>query len=116
MCSALCRIVTVRPLQQEAKMNELIRRLQNGEVAKQDKAAAKQIKDTYDEVRLRGLQVDGALALGAHIMEGVQSLDSQRKSLAGSDMAMAILLADIEANTIRQVKNIQNSLFNEWGF
>ena len=95
--------------------NELARLGQQNGLSRRDRRQTQRLQNVYDEVRLRGLQVDGAIALGGHIMEGVEALDARRHSLANGDMQMAMLLADIESNTIRQVKGIQASLFNDWG-
>lgn len=68
-----------------------------------------------DETRLTALQADAALALGGHIMEGVVNLDMHRRHLAKDDVTLNLLLAEIEAETVQQVKAVQRSLFR-WEF
>lgn len=80
-----------------------------------DRKVAKQGKDVFDEVRLRGMQIDGAMALAGHIMEEAVELDAKRLSLAAGDPMTAALLADIEATALRQAKAIQSSLYSRWG-
>lgn len=69
-----------------------------------------------NETRLTALQADAALALGGHIMEGVVELDKYRRRLAQEDVTTNLLLAEIEAETIQQVKRVQRSLFNDLAF
>lgn len=66
-----------------------------------------------NETRLTALQADAALALGGHIAEGVVDLDLHRRHLAKDDITLNLLLAEIESETVQQVKRIQRSLFNE---
>lgn len=84
-------------------------------VPRRDRAVAQQAKGTFDEVRLKALQADGAMALGNHLMQGLVALDEYRLSLAQGDPIRSALLMEIEASTIRQCKVIQNSLYNQWG-
>jgi hypothetical protein len=97
-------------------MNNELMRYSSGDqpVPWRDRRVSKHAKAIYDEVRTHALQVDGALALSGHIMEGIVALDERRQSLAQGDPTIAAMLMDIEANTIRQAKNLQNSLFSGW--
>lgn len=96
-------------------MGELMRYSQGKQaVPPRDRKLGKQGKEAYDEVRLRAMQVDGTMALGAHIMEEAIELDRTRLSLAGGDPILNGLLSDIEATALRQAKVIQQSLFNDW--
>lgn len=92
--------------------NELVR-YATGEVKplKQDRAMAVKAKKVYDEVRITGLKVDGAIALAGHVMEKVSELDAQRRALAGDDPVTNQILVDIELHAMAQVKSIQNSLY-----
>lgn len=78
-----------------------------------EQAAARAITD---ETRLTALQADAALALGGHIMDGVTDVDKHRRSLARDDVTLNMLLCEIEAETVQQVKAVQRSLFNRWDF
>src|SRR3954454_23985291 len=84
-------------------------------VTKPQREAARQADQIKAEVQLLGLRIDGALAIGAHAMAGLLDLDDHRRELAGEDVARNVLLGEIEAQTIRQVKRLQAGLFDEWG-
>jgi hypothetical protein len=66
------------------------------------------------EVRQAAMKADGALRFGEHVMEGLVELDEHRRALAGDDPTLNILLAEIEAETVGQVKKIQRNLYGEW--
>src|SRR3954469_6112184 len=96
--------------------NELVRYAQGGEpVPIRDRKVARQARETFDEVRLKALQADGAMALGGHVMEGLLGLDDKRRDMARGDANIDLLMMEVESATIRQVKNIQNSLYGKWG-
>lgn len=79
------------------------------------KGIAREAQQVYDDVHLAALRVQGAVALGGHIMDGIVELDEHRRSLAGDDPVLKTLLADIEAATVRQVKSIQNeAIKSDW--
>lgn len=96
--------------------NELMRFASGEEVSPyRDRTVARRAKRTYDDVRLKALQADGAMALGGHIMEGLVGLDDTRKGLANGDPIVSTLLMEIEAESIRQVRSIQRGLNDAWG-
>jgi hypothetical protein len=96
--------------------NELIQYTRGNQmVPMRERKVAKQGKDTYDAVRLAALKADGAMALGGHIMQGLLALDEHRRSLSCGDPIIDVMLMEVEANTIRQVKGIQSGLFDSWG-
>ena len=96
--------------------NQLMRYSQGTEVVpKQDRAIAAKGKVTVDEVRFKALQADGAMALASHLMDGLIQLDAKAQSLAQGDPIKMAILMEIEAGAIRQCKNIQNSLYDNWG-
>ena len=72
------------------------------------------VKSVQDEVRLTAIKAEGALALAAHIMEGVIGLDEHRKSISAGDPVTDVLLTEIEVAAVRHVKSIQGSLYNNW--
>ena len=72
-------------------------------------------KIVYDNVRLAALEADGAMALGAHIMEGTAQLDAHRRALAGNNEALNAVLCGIELDTVRQAQTIQRQAFNRFG-
>lgn len=80
-----------------------------------DRELVGRAKTIYDNVRLAALEADGAMALGAHIMEGTAQLDAHRRSLAGNDAALNAVLCEIELNTVRQAQTIQRQAFNRFG-
>ena len=97
-------------------MGELINQAKGSQVVPaRDRRAGKEARAIYDEVRLRGLQVDGAMALGGHIMEAATALDDKRVALTAGDPVVGGVLAEIEAVALRQARSIQQSLFNDWG-
>lgn len=97
-------------------MGELIGYSQGSQlVPARDRRVGKQAKQVYDDVRLRGMQVDGAMALAAHVMDEAVQLDQKRLALAGTDPVLNGLLSDIEATALRQAKSIQQGLFSRWG-
>jgi hypothetical protein len=69
-----------------------------------------------EEVRLAGLQVDGALALAGHLVEGLVDLDTHRRRLAGDDVGLNLLLSEIEATAVRQCQRIQSDLYRDSRF
>jgi len=87
----------------------------NRRVARVDREVVGRAKAVHDEVRLAAFKVDGALALGGHIMEGVVGLDEHRRALAKDDPVTTALLADIEQTAIFAAKKIQSNLYNDFG-
>jgi hypothetical protein len=81
----------------------------------QDRALVSQARGVYNDVRLAALKADGAMALGAHIMEGAAQLDAHRRALAGNDPALNAILCEIELSTVRQAQIIQRQTFNLFG-
>ena len=97
-------------------MSELLNQAKGNQlVPNRDRRISKEAKAVYDDVRLRGFQVDGAMALSGHIMEAAVALDHKRVGLAAGDPIINGLLADIEATALRQAKSVQQALFNDWG-
>ncbi len=85
-------------------------------VPRQDRRVAREAKESFDEVRLRALQADGAMALAGHLMEGLIALDARAQSMAAGDPIKMAILMEIEATAILQCKNIQRGLYQSWGF
>jgi hypothetical protein len=79
---------------------------------RQTQALAKKL---INEVRIAALKTDGALALGDHIMTEIVELDDHRHALGRDNLALNLVLAEIEATAISQCKGIQRGLFNRWG-
>lgn len=96
--------------------NELVK-MAKGEVrpSRPDKPIAEAARIVYDDVRLSSLQVDGALALAGHAMEGLVDLDAHRQALAAGELSLHTLLGEIQAQAVAQVKKIQRNLFSDWG-
>lgn len=80
-----------------------------------ERAVTGKARKLHDEVRLSAFKADGALALAGHIMDGVLQLDQHRRELAGDDPVINGLLASIENQAVRDITQIQKSLFNGWG-
>jgi len=102
---------------EEAMNNEIMRQVR-GEVvpaSRDERRAAREAREIINAVRLRALQVDGAFALAAHIMEEAIQIDRLRRSLARDDISTNILLAEFEEIAIQQAKAIQRGLYNPFG-
>ncbi len=80
-----------------------------------DRPLAAEAKQIYDRTRRAGFEVDAAVALGDHIMERLVRHDRRRRHLAKDDATLNLILADIEAETVEQVKRIQNRHGDGWG-
>lgn len=89
------------------------RRLQRAKDAITDSADVTR-QAIYEEVRLAAFKVDGAVALSGRIMEELVYLNEHRRHLAAEDPTVNMMLADIQAETVRQVKKIQRGLFDDW--
>lgn len=95
--------------------NELIKYAKGEAVpSRVDREVARQAREVYNEVRIAGVEVDGAMALADHIMERAVELDGRRRSLAEDDPAINMMLTEIEVTAIRQAKHIQAGLFSGW--
>lgn len=84
-------------------------------VSRREREEQKQLLDVRNKVRMQGYKISGAIALGAHAMDGMLDLDQHRRLLAGDDQLTNIMLAQIEEITLRQVMREQRRLFDEWG-
>lgn len=95
--------------------NELMR-YATGEVKPRsvDRRVAVQARHIYEETQLAGFKADGVMALAGHMMEGLVMLDARRQSLSQGDPVTDVVLSEIEANTVRQLKQLQNDLGNGW--
>lgn len=80
-----------------------------------DRPIADAARIVYDDVRISALQIDGAIALAGHAMEGLLELDAHRQILAADDLSTHTLLGEIQQQAVAQVKKIQRNLFNDWG-
>jgi hypothetical protein len=84
--------------------------------ARVDRPLANEARTIYDNARLAVLRADSALAVAAHIMQGVTHLDDRRREIARDDPTLNMLLAEIEATAVQQVKGIQRGLLTNWDF
>lgn len=84
-------------------------------VPKHDRDIVSSANYIYDRTRIAGFEVDATVALGDHIMERLVRHDRRRRHLAKGDATINLILADIEAETVEQVKRIQNRLHDNWG-
>ena len=81
-----------------------------------DRRVAKQAKQLYDDVRLAGMQIEGAAALAAHAMETASALDGERKLLPGNaDPIMAVLLLEMGSTGLAQMQRAQRGAFRRFG-
>lgn len=85
-----------------------------GIASARDRALAKKTREVYDEVRLQGYKIEGAVALAGHAMENVLSLHEHRAELTKGDPGLDAVLLDIELEAVRQVRKIQNGLYNKF--
>jgi hypothetical protein len=76
--------------------------------------ASREARRIYARVKEAGLKVDGSLALAAHAMESLLMLDARRVILAQGDPTTNVLLSEIQATAVQQVKKVQASLFDSW--
>lgn len=83
-------------------------------VPRQDRALVRQAKRLSDEVRLAAFKADGVMALADHIMERALVLDQRRRTLAGENPIVDLMLSEIEATALRKVRVIQDGLFGTW--
>lgn len=68
------------------------------------------------DVQIQAAKVDGAVALAGYSMEQVIKLDNHRAALAQEDPNRNLLLSEIEATALNQVKRIQAGLYDDaWG-
>lgn len=67
-----------------------------------------------DRVREAATKAEGAIRLGEHIVDGLTDFDGHCRQLAGSDPRLNMVMAEIEAETIDQVKKIQRHLYSKW--
>lgn len=97
-------------------MNNEIERYTNGTmpVRRKDKAVATAAKAIYDEARITGMKQDAVCAVAGHLMETVTELDLLRRSIAKDDVALNLLLADIEHQAVRTCGRLQRDMFG-WG-
>lgn len=95
--------------------NELVR-YATGEVRPRvgEIKVARQAKAVHNEVRLAALKSDGALALAAHVMEGIIGLDERRRALAQDDPVTNEMLVRIEMAAVGHINSIQLNLYNGW--
>lgn len=66
------------------------------------------------DVREAAMKADGAIRFGEHVMDGLVELDEHRRALARDDATLNVLLAEVEAETVGQVKKIQRNLYGQW--
>ena len=101
--------------------NQVARHARGGRMpaTKQERQAAQQAaqrsKEVIDDVRYSGLQMDGAMALAGHAMQGLTELDNYRRALARDDVSRNLILSEIEETAIQQVKSIQRATYPSWG-
>lgn len=84
-------------------------------VPKGDRDIVGSAKEIYNRTKIAGLEVDATVALGDHIMERLVRHDHRRRHLAKGDVTINLILADIEAETVEQVKRIQIRQHDAWG-
>lgn len=98
-------------------MNNELARKAKGEVSARrgEQQVVADARDIIQGVQLAAIKADGAMALGAHIMEGALELDQLRQRLCKGDTAMNLLLTEIEATTISQAQRIQRGAFDNFG-
>jgi hypothetical protein len=82
--------------------------------ARRDRAVAREAKQLYDRARLQAMKADASLALAGHIMNGVVELDKLRHQLSDKDVFLEMILTDIEAVALKQVRRIQVDLTGLW--
>ena len=91
----------------------IVKALLGGDEPKKPKPTSTEVQIRQD-VREAAMKADGAIRIGEHIMDGLVELDAHRRELAGADQTLNVLLAEVEAETVGQVKKIQRNLYGQW--
>lgn len=78
------------------------------------RALATEARSVRDQTQLAALQVDAALALGGHIVDGVTDLYEHKRLKAADDPALDMLLGHVLVNTVTSLDRIQRRLFSGW--
>ncbi len=76
------------------------------------KEASAQRDELMEKYYLAGLEVEGTVALGGRIMDRLVDLNEHRLEHADAtgDHNLGLMLMEIQANTVRQAKKIQNGV------
>jgi hypothetical protein len=76
----------------------------------QKRAVQEARADVIDTVEILGLWVNGATALGDHIIERIADSEEKRRERVGSDRVLNLITAKVMGKTIDQVTEIQGML------
>jgi hypothetical protein len=60
-----------------------------------------------DEVLLTELLIKGVAEVGAYAMRSIREVDAERQTLVRGDQLLNVLLAPIEARTVRDIEKVQ---------
>ena len=96
------------------------RRMSRHERAQQIRADSRDLahkitkQSIIHDTQIVNFKISAAVAVGEHAMSEITELDDHRVFLAAGDPTKNMLLAEFEAETVQQVKNLQRSLFNDW--
>lgn len=92
-------------------MNHELIRYTSGEVvpSRTERSVARRAQRVYDDVRLRALAADGAVALAGRMMDSMARLDEKRRSLSHpEDSLLNDMLMSIQMDAIKELRKIQN--------
>lgn len=71
-------------------------------------------RQVREDVRQAAMKANGAMVLTELIMEGLTDVDLHRRALSKGDATLNVILAEVEAEGIGQVKKIQRNLYSDW--
>lgn len=82
--------------------------------SKDERQANRAVANLVRETKLAGLKVDAEAALTGRIMERVVDIDQYRKSLAGNDETLNMVLLRVEVGYVEKVQRIQKNFGSEF--
>jgi hypothetical protein len=90
-------------------------RYARGEVVprRQSRQVARAAREIHDELRISKVEAAGLLDYAASLMYGLHDLNQIRKEVAGDDPLEQMMLAEVMANSVRQVTSLQRQLYTE---
>jgi hypothetical protein len=82
--------------------------------SKGERVHKRAVANLVRETKLAGLKVDAEAALTGRIMERAVDIDQYRKSLAGNDETLNMVLTRIELGFVEKVQRVQKNFGSEF--
>lgn len=82
--------------------------------SKDERQHKKAVANLVRETKFAGLKVDAEAALTGRIMERAVDIDQYRKSLAGNDETLNMVLTRIELGFVEKVQRVQKNFGSEF--